>query len=68
MKQTAAVFVGRAAIQVELPPIEAEVLPGVAWGAIEAFPSPAYWTYQVLARRLIAQPVRYRRKRTANPC
>ncbi|WP_374588711.1 8-oxoguanine DNA glycosylase [Ideonella dechloratans] len=60
MKQTAAVFVGRAAIQVELPPIEAEVLPGVAWGAIEAFPSPAYWTYQVLARRLIAQPVRYR--------
>lgn len=60
MKQTAAVFVGHAAIQVELPPAEAEVLPGVHWGAVEAFPTPAYWTYQVLARRLIAQPVRYR--------
>jgi thermostable 8-oxoguanine DNA glycosylase len=60
MRQTAAVFVGRAAVQVELPPVEAEVLPGVAWGAVEAFPSPAYWTYQVLARRLTAQPVRYR--------
>jgi thermostable 8-oxoguanine DNA glycosylase len=60
MKQTAAVFVGHAAIQVELPAVEAEVLPGVAWGAVEAFPSPAYWTYQVLARRLHAQPLRYR--------
>jgi N-glycosylase/DNA lyase len=64
VKQTAAVFVGRVAIQVELPPVEAEVLPGVAWGAVEAFPSPAYWAYQVLARRLIAQPVRYRLGRT----
>lgn len=60
MNQSAAVYSGAAVIQVALPPPEAEVLPGVLWGAIEAFPSPAYWAYQVLARRVSAAPPRYR--------
>jgi N-glycosylase/DNA lyase len=34
--------------------------PDCAGGSIEAFPTPAYWTYQVLALRLVDQSVRYR--------
>ncbi|MBU6440344.1 MAG: 8-oxoguanine DNA glycosylase [Betaproteobacteria bacterium] len=60
MTQTAAVFVGRAAVQVELPSSDVELLPGLPWGSVEAFPTPAYWMYQVLASRLIGRPVRYR--------
>jgi len=58
--QRAAVFVYPLVVQVDLPAADAEVLPGVKWGAIEAFPSPAYWAYQVLANRVIGQPIRYR--------
>lgn len=58
--QRAAVFVHPLVVQVDLPAADAEVLPGVKWGAIEAFPSPAYWAYQVLANRVIGQPIRYR--------
>lgn len=60
MMQTAAVFTGAAVIKVDLPPPEAEALPGVPWGAVEAFPTPAYWTYQVIARRICGTPIRYR--------
>lgn len=52
MTQSAMVMAGPAVIHVELPAPEHEVLPGVRWGAIEAFPSPAYWAYQVMARRM----------------
>ncbi|WP_244860087.1 8-oxoguanine DNA glycosylase [Xanthomonas arboricola] len=47
-------------VSVDLPPAEAEVVPGVRWGLVEAFPTPAYWAYQVLARRIEARPIRYR--------
>lgn len=60
MMQTAAVFAGAAVIKVDLPPPDAETLPGVPWGAVEAFPTPAYWTYQVIARRICGTPIRYR--------
>ena len=52
MTQSAAVLTGAVSIKVDLPPPDSEVLPGVRWGAIEAFPTPAYWAYQVFARRL----------------
>jgi N-glycosylase/DNA lyase len=51
MNQYGAVMLGAATVQIELPPAATEVVPGVHWGYIDAFPSPAYWTYQVLARR-----------------
>jgi N-glycosylase/DNA lyase len=60
MSQRAAVFAGQASVQIELPSPEEVVLPGLRWGSIEAFPTPAYWAYQVLACRLVDQPVRYR--------
>lgn len=60
MTQSAAVFSGAAVIQVTLPAPDSEVLPGVCWGAIDAFPSPAYWTYQVLARRMSATLPKYK--------
>lgn len=52
MNQLAGIFSGHLNVQVELPPADAEVMPGVPWGAVEAFPTPAYWAYQVLARRI----------------
>lgn len=30
------------------------------WGAVEAFPTPAYWAYQVLARRVAGTTIRHR--------
>jgi N-glycosylase/DNA lyase len=60
MTQSAAVFAGAAVIQVDLPAADTDTLPGVPWGAIEAFPSPAYWTYQVIARRVCGTPTRHR--------
>jgi N-glycosylase/DNA lyase len=60
MSQRAAVFAGRASVQIDLPSSEEFVSPGLRWGSIEAFPTPAYWAYQVLARRLVNRPIRYR--------
>lgn len=60
MTQSAAVFAGAAIVKVDLPDADTEALPGVRWGAIDAFPSPAYWAYQVLARRVCGSPARYR--------
>lgn len=60
MNQIAGVFSGHLNIQIELPPPSAEVMPGVAWGAVEAFPSPAYWVYQVLARRITCTTINHK--------
>lgn len=59
-RQRAAVFLEHATVHLEFPPPVTEVLPGVAWGAIDAFPTPAYWAYQVLARRVTGTSMRYR--------
>lgn len=51
--QTASVVLKYSVVQIELPSSEQPVLPGVLWGAVEAFPTPAYWAYQILARRIV---------------
>ncbi len=58
--QLGAIFLDQAVFNVELPQADAEVIPGVPWGAIEAFPTPAYWAYQVYARRLTGNRINYK--------
>lgn len=58
--QRACVMLDATTVQIQLPAPDAEVVPGVAWGAVDAFPTPAYWTYQVLARRIQGAPIKYR--------
>lgn len=62
--QHAGVMVGTARVSVELPPPDTEILPGVPWGRVECFPTPAYWAFQVLARRLSAQSIQYKLGKT----
>jgi len=64
MTQTAAILTPTGTIQVELPSPEALLIRNVKWGAVDAFPTPAYWQYQVIARRLAGQPARYKLGRT----
>lgn len=58
--QQASVILGSMTVNVEMPPKDDEVVPGVRWGAVEAFPTPAYWAYQVMARRIEARSIRYK--------
>lgn len=58
--QHACVRTQNAWIDIDLPAQGAEVTPGVCWGTVQAFPTPAYWAYQVLARRITGTMVRYR--------
>jgi N-glycosylase/DNA lyase len=60
MIQRGTLFLGPITLQIELPAPNVKVLPNIPWGSIEAFPSPAYWTFQVLARRVTGQSIRYR--------
>jgi N-glycosylase/DNA lyase len=60
MTQTAVFFSKVGALTVELPGAALEVMPGVRWGAVDAFPTPAYWVFQTLSRRLNCAPLRYR--------
>ena len=60
MMQLGAIFMDRVVFNVELPKAEPEVIPGVPWGAMEAFPTPAYWAYQVYARRLTGNRINYK--------
>jgi len=60
MTQSAVFLTHPATVQVQLPHPEHEVMDGVLWGALEAFPTPAYWHCQVVARRLTGQPAAYR--------
>lgn len=62
--QRAYVMLESMAVSVDFPPPETEVMPGVQWGQVEAFPSPAYWAYQVIARRIEARSINYRLGRT----
>lgn len=58
--QVAVVYAGPTTVQFELPAANSELLPGVRWGLVEAFPTPAYWAYQVLARRVLRGPISHR--------
>ena len=64
MTQAAAILTRFGSIEIELPSPDAIVIHGVRWGAIEAFPTPAYWQYQVMARRLAGLSPIYKLGRT----
>ncbi len=48
----------------ELPGPDEEVMPGVLWGSVDAFPTPAYFAFQVVTRRLLGRPPSYNLGRT----
>jgi len=58
------VWNGSTMINIDLPHETEDVIPGVKWGAAFAFPSPAYWKYQILARRIQGSQIRYRLGKT----
>lgn len=58
--QLGSILIDKKIFNVELPKADEEVIPGVHWGAIEAFPTPAYWAYQVHANRLIGNHINYK--------
>jgi N-glycosylase/DNA lyase len=58
--QTAAVLVEFGTAHIELPEASTELLPGVKWGSVDAFPTPAYWAYQVFANRVLGRTINYR--------
>lgn len=64
MTQIAAILTRNGSIQLELPAANTELISGVRWGAVDAFPTPAYWSYQVLARRMIGRSANFRLGRT----
>lgn len=64
MTQTAVITSKVGALRVELPSPEAEVMPGVRWGTVDAFPTPAYWVFQVVYKRVSGGPPQYKLGRT----
>ncbi|RZI56463.1 MAG: 8-oxoguanine DNA glycosylase [Rubrivivax sp.] len=52
MTQIVALVSRHASLQRELPDPHHLLLTGVRWGALEEFPTPAYWMQQALRRRL----------------
>lgn len=58
--QTAAILGPVGAMLLELPEAHEQLLPGVAWGKVEAFPTPAYWAYQVMSKRMLGGPPEYK--------
>lgn len=64
MPQIAAVHHQGIWIRIEMPDAGALVQPGLPWGQVEAFPTPAYWLYQALARRILGTTIHHRLGRT----
>ncbi|GLH22032.1 hypothetical protein BR1R3_47740 [Pseudomonas atacamensis] len=58
--QNGVVFVDSKFYSRDFPDAMSEVLPGVSWGLIEAFPTPAYWAYQVWANEQESEPLNYK--------
>ncbi|MDH1902102.1 hypothetical protein N5D67_07280 [Comamonas aquatica] len=58
--QTAAILGPVGVIQLELPAASEMLLPGVPWGRVEGFPTPAYWAYQVMSKRILGGPPEYK--------
>lgn len=52
MTQIVALVSRHGSLQRELPDPHHLLLTGVRWGAVEEFPTPAYWMQQALARRV----------------
>lgn len=59
MTQSASIQAFALTVTVTLPEQTREVLPGVSWGDVAAFPSPAYWVYQTYAARLAGDRARF---------
>lgn len=64
MTQIAAILRRTGAIEVEIPAAEERLMGDIRWGTVDAFPTPAYWQYQVIARRLSGRPAGYKLGRT----
>lgn len=62
--QNAAILGPVGSMFLELPAAQEELLPGVAWGRVDAFPTPAYWAYQVMAKRVLGDPPEYKLGKT----
>ena len=60
MIQTAAILTQTGAIHLEFPSPDTILRNSVRWGNLDAFPTPAYWQYQVIARRLVGRPAGYK--------
>ncbi len=58
--QLGAILTDQVTFNLELPKADAEVIPGVPWGAMEVFLTPAYWAYQVYARRITGNRINYK--------
>jgi len=58
--QVAFVDVGAMSVSVELPTAETPLMDDVRWGLVNAFPTPAFWAYQVIARRLESKTIQYK--------
>jgi thermostable 8-oxoguanine DNA glycosylase len=58
--QLGTIFLDSTPVDIELPHPDCEVVTGVRWGSIAEFPSPAYWAYQVIARRIIGRQLTYK--------
>lgn len=56
MTQTVAIVARAGSLQRELPNPDQTLLTGVRWGALDEFPTPAYWTRLALAHRLDSAP------------
>lgn len=57
--QTGVVVIDSVLHKAQFPAPDSEVIPGVRWGLIEAFPSPAYWAYQLWASAYSEEPIVY---------
>jgi len=64
MTQMASLLTRTGTIQVEMPAPDEPLMGSVHWGAFDVFPTPAYWQYQVMARRLAGRPAGYKLGRT----
>ncbi|HDR0626820.1 TPA: 8-oxoguanine DNA glycosylase [Pasteurella multocida] len=52
MEQIVPIFLDESHVNfITIPSPETEILPGVQWGKVEFFYSPAYWYYQVLSKK-----------------
>lgn len=58
--QTGTLFHEGAWYNKDFPSEESEVIPGVPWGYIAAFPTPAYWAYQAWAYGIIQDGFTYK--------
>lgn len=58
--QLGVIFLEKTNISLEFPEPNCEVIPGVKWGTIETFLSPAYWAFQVYSQRLTGSKINYK--------